>query len=147
MEQQRRTSPLTAWLLVIISAIGSISLAYLRQSGPRRRRAEKEAAVADSQRMVEELGHPDGAVRHAPPSIERGSYVWTRQEYSRPGAFDDTLQWYTERAPQKGWTPEGSGKWTQGEWKLRITRTRNFERELPPEHRYEVEVSRSFFPH
>jgi len=139
---------------LVFLAIGATGLRiYYRWKGPHDRKAHVAAMASDGQTLLAAVGVPPDATPHEKQwsNVNDGKlmpFVTLRQEYARPGRFADTVEWYGRELPQRGWRAapnefesDTHHSFCRGEWSLVLTRTMNFEHELPPEHRFQLDLS------
>lgn len=142
-----------ATVLCIVAIVATLARIYFKWSGAREHEAHVVAMDAEGRSLLATAGAPPDAKPHddlwsRKDGSSRIAILLLRQEYDRPGAFADTAEWYQRELPRRGFQPvhdqydsDTHLSFCSGAWSLVVTRTRNFERELPPEHRFQVELS------
>jgi hypothetical protein len=142
-----------ATALCLVAIVATLARIYFKWNASHEREARVVAMAAEGRTLLAAAGAPPDAKPHDELwSRQNGSSTVTiimlRQEYDRPGAFADTAEWYQRELPRRGfqavhdeYESDTHLSFCSGAWSLTVTRTRNFERELPPEHRFQLDLS------
>ena len=150
---EKKPNGTLATVLCLVAIVATLTRLYFQWNAPREREARAAAMAAEGRTLLAAAGAPPDAKPHDELWSRQNtssslSIILLRQEYDRPGAFADTAEWYQRELPRHGFQlvhgPYDSDthlSFCSGAWSLELARTRNFERELPPEHRFQLDLS------
>lgn len=128
-----------------------VMLVVIRPWAVDERRAQLDAAQAQSRTLLAELGSPPEADTRGAPEESRSQrrmHVTIAQEFTTPGRFSETVDWYRARLAAAGWQPFDPAQWAdfrvdfcKAPWLLELERSAAFEEGSDPSHRFRLRLS------